>query len=464
MKQQSPSRLTFLIGVCLTVALWLGSAVTLAAPAPITDDREPTDAELKEAKLAYQQLSGEYVGDRDYRKGITLHCFHLSEGRTLETLRQLPDLRFSYQLELTMEFQDGWLKELARLKHLRNLRISFSKFSDAMLAELAELPALERLELFHCERVTDTSLKVLETCRRLQELNIGGFDVSDAGLKEVAKIKGLRRLSVSSSKITADGFRHIASIQSLRDLCLAFCAVGDADLKIIAQLKDLEALNLFNAHITDDGLIEIGKLHRLQFLYLAACSDITDKGVKEFANLKQLRSICLFKCAKVTDVAMKELGQLKDLRDVEIFGCERVTDAGLKELNTLPKRRNLDLGDTRVTDAGVKELLTKRTDLELLQLQRTEVTDAIVPALAAHTKLRLLRFYECKGITTASVKNLTSMKQLQVLLLCRLWIDVTCWLPRTPGDRCAEAFSTPEVARKLVLGLDACFPPRMRKS
>ncbi len=51
-----------------------------------------------------------------------------------------------------------------------------------------------------------------------------------------------------------------------------------------------------------------------------------------------------------------------------------------------------------------------------------------------------------------------------VVLLCRLWIDVTCWLPRTPGDRCAEAFSTPEVARKLVLGLDACFPPRMRKS
>ncbi len=51
-----------------------------------------------------------------------------------------------------------------------------------------------------------------------------------------------------------------------------------------------------------------------------------------------------------------------------------------------------------------------------------------------------------------------------LILLCRLWIDVTCWLPRTPGDRCAEAFSTPEVARKLVLGLDACFPPRMRKS
>ncbi len=52
----------------------------------------------------------------------------------------------------------------------------------------------------------------------------------------------------------------------------------------------------------------------------------------------------------------------------------------------------------------------------------------------------------------------------KLILLCRLWIDVTCWLPRTPGDRCAEAFSTPEVARKLVLGLDACFPPRMRKS
>ena len=103
---------------------------------------------------------------------------------------------------------DADLKELATLKRLQVLALSYTAVTDAGLKELAALPSLRKLYL-NDTGVTDVGMKELIRLRSLQALYLGGTTVTDAGLKQLAALKGLQALKVHSTSVTAAGVKDL---------------------------------------------------------------------------------------------------------------------------------------------------------------------------------------------------------------------------------------------------------------
>ena len=214
-----------------------------------------------------------------------------------------------------------------------------AEFGDAGLKELAELKNLQVLDLTYTG-VTDAGMKDLAGLKNLQTLWLSGTGVADAGLRELAGLNSLQALYLDDTKVTDTGTKELAGLKNLQTLDLHGTSVADPGLKKLATLKKLRSLNVERTHLTDAGLKELAGLKGLQTLDLNG-TPVTDEGLKELARLQGLQRLDL--------------------------GGTPVTDAGLKELARLQRLQRLDLGGTRVTDAGLKEL-AQLQGLQILSL------------------------------------------------------------------------------------------------
>ena len=93
---------------------------------------------------------------------------------------------------------------------------------------------------------------------------------TDADLELVAALPKLRLLSMSVSKITDDGLRHLTPLTNLRELDLANTDISDDGLEHLAQLSGLVKLNLTETLVTPAGVEELThSLPNCEILYLA---------------------------------------------------------------------------------------------------------------------------------------------------------------------------------------------------
>jgi hypothetical protein len=90
-----------------------------------------------------------------------------------------------------------------------------------------------------------------------------------------------------------------------------------------------------------------------------------------------------------TDAALYYVGQLTELEDLDLSRTD-VTDRGLAHLKMLTKLKRLSLDDTKITDRGLEQL-EGLSNLRTLSLKHTSVTDAGLPRLKSCTSLRRLR-------------------------------------------------------------------------
>jgi len=109
------------------------------------------------------------------------------------------------------EIRDAELKELAFLKQLQSLNLSFTKVTGAELKNLAGLKQLQSLDLCGTQ-VTDAGLKELTVLKHLQTLDLNWTSVSDAGLKELATLKHLTSLELSGTQVTAAGLEELRRV------------------------------------------------------------------------------------------------------------------------------------------------------------------------------------------------------------------------------------------------------------
>jgi hypothetical protein len=138
--------------------------------------------------------------------------------------------------------------------------------------------------------VTDAGLKELAGLKQLRHLELSFTQVTDAGLKLLARLKHLRELDLRNTRVTNAGLKELAGLKQLQTLFLDGTEVTDAGLKHLAGLKQLRRLDLKATHVTDAGLKELAGLRQLQTLYLAG-TQVTDAGLKELAGLKKLRHL-----------------------------------------------------------------------------------------------------------------------------------------------------------------------------
>jgi Leucine-rich repeat (LRR) protein len=139
-------------------------------------------------------------------------------------------------------------------------------------------------------------------------------------------------------------------------------------------------------------------------------ASLTDKRMKVFDDVIGVHFIV----GRATDSTVGHLGCLTKVEVLELEKTE-VTDEGLAQIKGLTNLRKLHLSNTRVTDAGLAHL-KGLTGLELIQLDNTQVTDAGLSHLKGMTRLTDLNLEETQitDLGLSHLKALISMRRLDL--------------------------------------------------
>jgi hypothetical protein len=136
-----------------------------------------------------------------------LPAFRFDDWPPRQKLSALPAITVPFGLDLQRQkVTDGELKELARLKNLRYLRLNGTQ-------------------------VTNAGLKQLSGLSDLQAVDLGGTQVSDAGLKELAGLKNLQVLLLDNTKVTNEGLKELTSLKALRAVNLRKTGVTEEGVR-----------------------------------------------------------------------------------------------------------------------------------------------------------------------------------------------------------------------------------------
>ena len=113
----------------------------IAAPAPkTTEPPEPTNEQLAAAKNEYAKFGATYEPFTNQKTKQTFHHFIMPPKTTDADLKGLPNLPFSFGLNLQdTQVTDAGLKELKELKNLTILNLRGTRVTDVGMKELKNL-------------------------------------------------------------------------------------------------------------------------------------------------------------------------------------------------------------------------------------------------------------------------------------------------------------------------------------
>ena len=185
-------------------------------------------------------------------------------------------------------------------------------------------------------------------------------------------------------KLTGVGYFH-------NPVSVTFLGGGltENELAMLAQLPKLKSVTLCETKLVDEqrktirsiqdaDVFVFKHLTQLQLLDLRG-ADVRGSGLENLANLKQLQEISLIG-VPLGDEGMKWIGQLSALRKLrheapDKKGIPVITDAGLAAITDLSNLELLELESTQISDAGISYLKTMKK-LRDVDLEATQVTPA----------------------------------------------------------------------------------------
>ncbi len=209
---------------------------SLAAPAiqPAADESE-ADAQalvkqLREADTEkYHRLiygpSGKVIGvvlTSRYSSDHNIKLLkHLPELEQIKIRCPLPSLSFDAipsltgltklrELDVELISRDFTAQDaaaIAQMKNLAALEITDCGIAKMSLTPLAKLPHLRRLKISGPE-FSDDQIGMLNDLQQIEELNLDGTSITDHGLRTLEALKNLKSLSVERTKVTAAGVRE----------------------------------------------------------------------------------------------------------------------------------------------------------------------------------------------------------------------------------------------------------------
>ena len=103
-----------------------------------------------------------------------------------------------------IKISDAGVAKLARLKKLRRLDLSGAKLTATGLKALQQLP-LERLSLWNCTAIDDSTAPILAGIPTLTTLDLSYTGAADAALKTIAALPRLQAIYLTDTKVTPDG-------------------------------------------------------------------------------------------------------------------------------------------------------------------------------------------------------------------------------------------------------------------
>jgi hypothetical protein len=188
--------------------------------------------------------------------------------------------------------------------------------------------------------------------------------------------------------------------------------VTDNDLKRLQALPQLRCIELPNkSRITDAGLAHLDSLERIEELNLSR-TGVTAAAVVRFVQGRTRLWRLELSGVPLTDDDLGCLSHLTNLRVLSLRGT-LVSDKGARHLKAFTKLQNLNLSTREglITDAALPHLQAL-PNLEYLDLDRTAITDAGLAHLTALQNLRGLQF-AFTSITDTGLFHFRSLKHLE---------------------------------------------------
>ena len=231
---------------------------------------DPTPEQLGTIRAAVEKLGGRFDGPLGTKgsqyAGITLH------RATDATLKELPDVPFTFHLSVGPMVTEDALAELKRFKTLSALNLRGKNWTGTHWKDLAGLDSLTELHIEMGPNVGDVDWKPLRQLRslslsrtqatgaglnelpNLETLFLHGSKINDAGLRDIGRLKQLTRLALDATAVTDAGLKELAGLENLAQLNMEFSQVSGSGFKELAGLKNLNELILDRSPVTDEGL------------------------------------------------------------------------------------------------------------------------------------------------------------------------------------------------------------------
>ena len=195
-------------------SVWLGTAAAQEKgkpPAPIPE-KEATAWVTAEATLGvmYEFIPGLVRFKLTDRAGPgDLPAFRFDSWPPKRKLADLPAITVPFGLDCHgLKVTDSDVKELARLKNLRLLRLNGTQVTNAGLKHLAGLSELQAVDLGDTQ-VSDAGLTEFAGLKKLQVLLLDNTKVTNEGLKELTSLKSLRAVNLRKTGVTEEGVRQL---------------------------------------------------------------------------------------------------------------------------------------------------------------------------------------------------------------------------------------------------------------
>ena len=149
----------------------------------------------------------------------------------------------------------------------------------------------------------------------------------------------LQSLALAGIKAPPTDLEPLKSLPSLRDLSMRECELSDESWETIGNISSLSSLELYNnSQISSPGLKYLANPPRLTFLLLANDRTITDEEFAALGDISSLTYLVLW-CPDIADQRLMHLSRLTKLRQLELLDLQnsQVSDKTVQELQkTLP--------------------------------------------------------------------------------------------------------------------------------
>jgi len=308
------------------------------------------------------------------------------------------------------------------------------------LALFGRLTDLQKLQIFNCRTLNSEMVAKLSGLKELTTLAITNTVIDDAAvdtivksfpkltvldlssnanmsgqvLKAISELKNLQQLILVQNRFNELGTRRLSKLQDLRVLDLrGNMEAGDMTLEVVAALPKLKALKHRSTAVSDYGMELLSRNGSIENLLIQDFA-ITGQSGQHLAKLQKLSQLEIFRCQGFGSEGVLALKGL-NLQRLTLRDLPTIDDSALEVLKELPKLKKFYLHEiSGVSDTGLKNLKSVKA-LELLDIWSIpQMTDATLDVIASLPNLKELSI-RSTAVTDAAIAKLLAMPKLETL-------------------------------------------------
>ena len=304
-----------------------------------SEDRKPVI--LNESRSMNVQIAKGFVqSDRSGRsiriESMTVGKNQIVQMNQISKEKNLEDLSVLY-----CRFDSEFLKNLARIDTLKNLRLIESIYDEADLVALSKSKSLR--SIFLTGDFSAKSFNYLAGISNLTSVTIRNYSSEEVVLKAsdlaaFSKLQYLRQISIQGMSLEPDALRELAKMKELAKLNLKAEIITNGQLSAFPEFEKLQSLSIQGAKIeSSDFFAVMAKLPWLYDISLHSCI-LADQSRKSLTSIGELSKVNLNDCRS------NILTDARGLRFREVRILEREGESS--KVNLFRKRNKLRGGKT----------------------------------------------------------------------------------------------------------------------